>query len=120
MRIDKDCYWCEDRGCIGFAWESDYELADKPEWSEEDKRRMDSIKLSVNYCKEQYPNFREYDRDLNWLKSLRPQDRWKPTKEQVDALLRAVNRGIDFDDLKETSDLLPLLTSLYKDLKKLL
>ena len=29
ISIDKDCYWCEDKGCIGFAWEDDYELVEQ-------------------------------------------------------------------------------------------
>ena len=29
ISIGKDCYWCEDRGCIGFAWEDDYEIVEQ-------------------------------------------------------------------------------------------
>lgn len=29
ISIDKDCYRCEDKGCIGFAWEDDYELVEQ-------------------------------------------------------------------------------------------
>ena len=29
ISIDKGCYWCEDKGCIGFAWEDDYELVEQ-------------------------------------------------------------------------------------------
>ena len=40
ISIDKDCYRCEDGGCIGFAWEDDYEIVEQKtaEWSEEDER----------------------------------------------------------------------------------
>lgn len=93
----------------------------KPAWNEEDENRMNNLCHFLEEYGNQYYGYLTLQDTISWLKSLiRPQDRWKPTKEQVDALLRAVNRGIDFDDLKETSDLLPPLTSLYKDLKKLL
>ena len=29
ISICKDCYRCEDRGCIGFAWEDDYEIVEQ-------------------------------------------------------------------------------------------
>ena len=29
ISIGKDCYWCEDRGCIGFAWEDDCEIVEQ-------------------------------------------------------------------------------------------
>ena len=29
ISIGKDCYWCEDRGCIGFAWEDDCEVVEQ-------------------------------------------------------------------------------------------
>ena len=29
ISIDKDCYWCEDGRCLGFAWEDDYELVEQ-------------------------------------------------------------------------------------------
>lgn len=84
----------------------------KQEWSEEDIRNIDDID-SVLF----------YDKDLpedtcvrlrNWLKSLRPQNRWKPTEEQMEAL----------HDLNLTGNISyagqgQVLIELYNDLKKL-
>ena len=43
---------------------------------------------------------------INWLKSLKPQKRWKPSKEQMEELER-ITRGNSY----------PYLSSLYQDLK---
>ena len=50
ISIGKDCYWCEDRGCIGFAWEDDCELVEhNPSWSEEDVAMLDSTIAFVEH-----------------------------------------------------------------------
>ena len=50
ISIGKDCYWCEDRGCIGFAWEDDCELVEhNPSWSEEDVAMLDSAIAFVEH-----------------------------------------------------------------------
>ena len=83
----------------------------KPSWSEEDEKRISSILLSIEYCKEQYPDLREYQYDIDWLKSLRPQKQWKPSEEQMDALRYVTN--FDYGGYKA------ILVSLYEQLKKL-
>ena len=40
------------------------------EWSEEDEERKQSILLSIGYCKDEYPNRKDYSKDIDWLKSL--------------------------------------------------
>lgn len=53
ISIDKDCYWCEDRGCIGFAWEDDYEIVEqKPEDNviEEEKPLLEKFRQAVYDC----------------------------------------------------------------------
>ena len=47
---------------------------------------------------------------IDWLKSLRPQNRWKPSDEQM-KYLRFYSEQNNYDGT--------ILTSLYNDLKKL-
>ena len=77
------------------------------EWSEEDENILNNL---IDYFKVddvlQYPA----KQVENWLKSLKPQNHWKPTEEQLASLTIACDRNyrIGFD-----------LTELLKDLKKL-
>lgn len=88
------------------------------EWSEEEKGNVDIIvsrlEVDIEYWKSR--SKRRIDEDkrvIDWLKSLRPQNRWKPSDEQMLAL-------------KEAEGIVGCLTiigeqlkSLYQDLKKL-
>lgn len=50
ISIGKDCYWCEDRGCIGFAWEDDFELVEqKPANKVEPKFKIGDWLTSYQY-----------------------------------------------------------------------
>jgi hypothetical protein len=86
----------------------------KPAWSEEDISKIDTIigyiassageKLGVLLpC-------------INWLKSLKdsvqPQNKWKPTEEQLKALYDSIPENVT-----EISEREMLLNELYKDLK---
>ena len=76
----------------------------KQEWSEEDEEILRTI-LS--------DGIRGAELDMlqvNWLKSLRPQNRWKPSEEQMEALWLYAEQN-NYDGA--------VLTSLYNDLKKL-
>ena len=77
----------------------------KQEWSEEDEEmlcRCISATFDHGYLKE-----------CNWLKSLRPQNRWKPSDEQMEVLLSEVNAWTKGCPKQK------VLESLYNDLKKL-
>ena len=52
---------------------------------------------------------------IEWLKSLRPQSHWKPSKEQMGALLIAIG-----DEKQSGSDIAKPLRQLYYSLKKLM
>ena len=80
-----------------------FNLQPKTEWSEEDEKALNSVLSSGKTV------LTESNR--KWLKSLRPQPHWKPSEEQLDALLASYSdEGVyDYDVLK----------SLYNDLKKL-
>jgi hypothetical protein len=86
-----------------------------PAWSEEDENHVKSILSTIECCKAQFPNAQAvveaYNADIEWLKSLRPQNRWKPSDEQMDALRYVIN--FCYGGYKAT------LVSLYEQLKKL-
>ena len=90
----------------------------RQEWSEEDKELLDYV------CSILTDNFNENDKfDLekpcigalvDWLKSLRPKSQWKPSDEQLAALLTAIG-----DEKKTGSEVAKVLRELYYELKKL-
>ena len=72
----------------------------------------------LDFCKnraENYPNDPKYKNIsawIAWLKSLRPQNRWKPSDEMLEALYRAVPENV-----MEISEDEMLLDKLYQGLK---
>ncbi|MBO4718996.1 MAG: hypothetical protein J5658_03880 [Prevotella sp.] len=84
----------------------------KEEWSEDDEDIRQSIIKDIKWERANTPvtvdkDIRKYDKQINWLKSLRPS--WKPSEEQMKALQNAV--ALTACD-KE-------LVRLYNQLKKL-
>ena len=107
QEVDRDyyqqiCNWLEGR-----------HIEEKPvEWSEEDEEMIDYIihALSNSTCvKEEGPAI--YTKEINWLKSLRPYPHWKPSEEQMKAILDAM--------IPATGNTLVYLNSLYEQLKAL-
>lgn len=90
----------------------------KTEWSEKDEAHIKSIISTIECSKAQFPNsiavVEAYNSDLDWLKSLKPQNRWKPSEEQMKALYDSIPGNV-----MEISEREMLLNELYKDLKKL-
>jgi len=87
----------------------------KPAWSEEDEKMLDIITYKMSQHQPDIFTGEENEWFDNWLKSLRPQNRWKPSEEQMKALYKTAhlsNFGAD-------SERKHLLESLYKQLKKL-
>jgi len=76
------------------------------ERSEEDKKMFVNIKACLRNAN------KDYSRELDWLKSLRPQTRWKPSDEQMKQLDWIAKQNKDNMIGKE-------LMTLYNDLKKL-
>ena len=88
-----------------------------PTWSEEDESILQGIwdEILANKHDAKECEWETYDKFLNWLESLRPKNRWKPSEEQMDALLFAegfVRGHCAIEIAKE-------LINLYNDLKKL-
>ena len=91
----------------------------KPAWSEEDEYTLgETIQhleelIRIDKAKHCGVDVQYYQRDIDWLKSLRPKSTWKPSDEQMDALKHAFNDGsIVFADMK-------ILATLYEQLKAL-
>ena len=87
----------------------------KQEWSEEDEDVINHL-LAICAGAKRYRQFagclqEDITKYQTWLKSLRPQNHWKPSEEQMGAL---------FEAHKQMSAVyhMPLIT-LYNDLKKL-
>ena len=87
----------------------------KQEWSEEDEGILQSIILCLENLMDNSPTgcFNDFNKCINWLKSLSPQNRWKPSNEQLNNILDVLS----FDNC--TPKRRELLESLYNDLKKL-
>ena len=96
----------------GYEWDAEKKelkkIEQKPAWSEEDERIYQSI-LDDTVQENQL-----CDEQTNWLKSLRLQNRWKPSDEQMKALWDSIPENV-----LNISEREMLLNSLYKDLKKL-
>ena len=100
--------WCKIKGI------TPYDLYPRAEWSEEDYHWEGLVQLLRNYQKtiDRKSNnmaYEDVECYIAWLKSLRPS--WKPSEEQMTALLELVTLSYaDFDQ--------EVLQSLYNDLKK--
>ena len=93
------------------------------EWSEDDERILDNC---IEYIKASCLNANDLYECIDWLKFLRSQSHWKPSKEQMEALRCAVNDSImqyDYNasQLKEevARTYSENLQSLLNDLNKL-
>lgn len=56
------------------------------EWSAEDKSNMQEICKILDSSKKYFADCKEIMNYIDWLKSLRPQSTWKPSKEQMKVL----------------------------------
>lgn len=97
------CDGCINRkGCINCENGELREAEQKPaEWSEEDEKTLTEIfsvaaRASLRKSTLFGKNY-DYIKWQNWLKSLRPQNHWKPSDEQIEALAR-VQYLIEGDD----------------------
>lgn len=87
---------------------------EKPTWSVGDMSKVQRICKYLNEAKKYYADITEVRECMDWLKSLRPQNRWKPTNEQMEALDNFIFAKYPNIEKYEKS-----VISLYQDLKKL-
>lgn len=93
------------------------------EWSEEDEEMFAGIIADIKFTQRAHNhevNQIVYEREIDWLKSLRDNykncnSRWKPSEEQMAALLNAEGL-VRANNYPENAK---ILASLYTDLKKL-
>ena len=79
----------------------------KQGWSKEDERMIDNIIFELE---ENQENISGVGYKIDWLQSLKDRYTWKPSEEQMEALIKFVDTG--------NTDAI-ILESLYNDLKKL-
>jgi hypothetical protein len=84
------------------------------EWSEEDE---DYINDLIKYFSQNERLKNTKEDIVIWLKSLRPQNTWKPSDEQIKAIRLA--RAFVTDDFSENPTLSDVLVELEEQLKKL-
>ena len=115
VKIEDGFYYNDIGDYFPFTDQDNWELVEqKPAWSEEDEEILDGIIVDVEVLKEQdrtKSGKAAYQKEIDWLKSLKPKNRWKPSLSQLNAL-SVVAKGNTPDDIEE-------INSLYNDLKKL-
>ena len=92
-----------------------------PFWDEKDEENFKGVIDALNFCNHEGVN--PYDIDplylVSWLKSLRPQNIWKPSYEQMEALWCATEKYLESDDSKVVELRGKVLESLYDNLRQL-
>jgi hypothetical protein len=89
----------------------------KQEWSEEDKKMLDNIIVDVEVLKTQdktKTGKEAYQREIDWLKSLRSQTTWKPSDKQIEALEFAADCIVPAEFCFKRKELKGLLEQLKK------
>ena len=85
------------------------------QWSEKDEIMIGYIINDIETVKQQVYSKTLCDEEISWLKSLRPQNRWKPSDEQMKALADALSLAKSCGE-EGAFD----LRTLYEQLKKLM
>lgn len=86
------------------------------EWNEEDENTRHDIIVRLESLSEyetQHLAKAYLQKEISWLKALRPQPHWKPSEEQIDALERAIIK-------MHTPNDIGILAELRDNLKKIL
>ena len=96
-RENKPCWYIGD--CL--LWMQNIkdrvQLQPKQEWSEEEKARIDKIVDVLDWAEEKgYIRYSDWEDYICYVKSLRPQNTWKPSDEQMVELRRVIS-GCSYD-----------------------
>ena len=104
-KIEDGDYVCNNsHSFVNIKFQDDYELVEQePAWSEEDEEKLNSIIEVLG----------NDSLLVNWIKSIKPKNSWKPSEEQMEALNKAKSSPANYYDTRLS------LQSLYNDLKKL-
>ena len=104
----------EVRECMDWLKSLQNKVQPKQEWNKEDSIRLQRIIDFLWYNRKgDTDTIYQQEQDIDWLKSLRPQNKWKPSDEQMDSITCAVKK------MKESACYDSELVSLLNDLKKL-
>ena len=103
----------------GYEWDAEKKELKKIEpfkqkltWSEEEKARIDKIIDVLDWAEEKgHIHHNDWEDYVCYVKSLKPQNTWKPSDEQIEVLYKYAEQN-NHDG--------SVLTSLYRDLKKLM
>lgn len=99
------------------AWLKKQKEQNPAEWSEEDEEMRSAIIREIEWERSNTTfdkDIRIYDKEINWLKSLRPQSKWKPSEEQLKALKYVAYHLMPDENYRDEMFL------LYEQLKKLM
>ena len=115
------------------SWLKSLRPQPKAERSEEDEERIQSILFSIGYCKDEYPNKKDYSKDIDWLKdlpnrfALQPKQEWseedEAKKERLISIVKRALHGNEYPILNDNgaTELITWLKSLrpqpHKDTK---
>ena len=101
-------------------WLSWLEKQGEKSWSEEDEEMIDFMIEFIESLYWRKDLTKRKDEVLSWLKSLKPQNRWKPSEEQMEALKYFISFHEDHARSLTTKwEEFKNLESLYNDIKKL-
>lgn len=122
--ITEKNYILDDGKAYSIELQDGWKLSEqKPAWSEKDERKLELLRALIDDTKRDSASystmFREMNELDNWLKSLRPQNRWKPSEEQLNAFEHFVRSIGESGYASPYDDNTKLLYSLLNDLKNL-
>ena len=112
-------YRFKDGYVIHFSQENDYELVEqKPTWSEEDESMLQNILECLKNGWSKLPtDILKYE---SWLKSLKERYFWKPSDEQIEALLKLEEMHVlEHEKNQENAHLYMVVKSIREQLLKL-
>lgn len=88
-------------------------IIEQKHWNKEDIERISRIADFIwKNRKGDTDEIYKQELDVNWLKSLKDRVAWKPTEDQMKALIAAIGKAYNTDNAE-------ILNSLWNDLKKL-
>ena len=122
-KIDEKRYWSEDLFICDFDEECLWNLVEqKPAWSEEDMKMVESIITDIKYCKKAYNNNSYHENEIGWLKSIKdriipqPKQEWSEEdegiKETIIEELELVKKSLDEVNYEGYDKLIDWLKSL--------